>query len=67
MRDTASVLTSRDTCRREWNYEKHPPLLQSTYEMRFGKTKYGPVLILRGPDGKETTYARESGPSLFDK
>lgn len=67
MKDTDSVLTSKDTCHREWNYEKHPPLRQSTYQWRFGRTKYGPVLILRGPDGKETVYARETGPGLLGR
>ncbi len=67
MKDTGSVLTSRDTCHREWNYEKHPPLAQSTYQWRLGRTKYGSVLILRGPDGKETVYARENGTGLLGK
>ena len=67
MKDTDSVLTSKDTCHREWNYEKHPPLRQSTYQWRFGRTKYGLVLILRGPDGKETVYARETGPGLLGR
>lgn len=67
MKDAASVLTSKDTCHREWNYEKHPPLLQSTYQWRFGRTKYGSVLILRGPDGKENIYARETGPGLLNR
>ncbi len=67
MKDAASVLTSKDNCHREWNYEKHPALLQSTYQWRLGRTKYGQVLILRAADGKETVYARESGPSLLTK
>jgi len=32
MNDIDSVLTSKDTCHREWNYEKHPPLRHSTYQ-----------------------------------
>jgi len=67
MKDADSVLTSKDTCHREWNYEKHPPLRQSTYQWRFGRTRYGLVLILRGPDGKETIYARETGPGLLGR
>ncbi len=67
MKDTDSVLTSKDTCHREWNYGKHPPLLESTYQWRFGRTKYGLVLVLRGPDGKETVYARETGPGLLGR
>ena len=67
LKDTESVLTSKDTCHREWNYEKHPPLRQSTYQWRLGRTKYGVVLNLRGPDGKDTVYARETGPGLLNR
>jgi hypothetical protein len=67
MKDTDSVLTSRDTCHREWNYEKHPPLRESTYQWRLGQTKYGLVLILHGLDGKDTVYARETGPGLLSR
>ncbi len=65
MKDTESTLTSRDNCHRQWNYQKHPPLLQSTYEWRLGRTKYGTVLIMRGPDGKDTVYERQAGPGLL--
>ncbi len=64
MKDAASVLTSKDTCRREWNYVKHPLLLQSTYQWRLGRTQYGFVLILRGHGGKDTMYLRETEPGL---
>jgi hypothetical protein len=65
MKDSASVLKSQDNCHREWNYEKHPPLRQSTYQWHLGRTKYGLVLVMRGPDGKDTVYARETGPGLM--
>lgn len=67
MKDTASVLTSRDNCHREWNYEKHPPLAQTTYQWRLGQTQYGLALVMRGPDGKDTVYAREKEPGMFSR
>jgi hypothetical protein len=67
MKDNASFLRSRDNCHAQWNYEKHPPLAQTTYQWSFGQTTYGLVLILRGPDGKETVYSREKGPGLLSK
>jgi hypothetical protein len=67
MKDSASVLTSRDNCHPQWNYEKHPPLAETTYQWRFGQSKYGVVLIMRGPDGKETIYSRENGPGLLSR
>jgi hypothetical protein len=67
MKDTTSVLTSRDNCHPHWNYEKHPPLAETTYQLRFGQSKYGVVLLMRGPDGKETMYSRESGPGLLSR
>jgi beta-galactosidase len=33
----------------------------------FGQSKYGIVLIMRGPDGKETVYSRENGPGLLNR
>lgn len=67
MKDTASVLTSKDNCHREWNYEKHPPLAETTYEWRLGRTKYGLVLVMKGPDGKDTIYMREKEPGLLNR
>jgi hypothetical protein len=65
MQDQSSTLSSQDTCHAEWNYEKHAPLAKSTYQLRLATSKSGPMLIMRGPDGKETAYARETGkPSL---
>ena len=62
-----STLTSKDTCHREWNYEKHPPLRQTTYEWRLARTKYGPALVMRGPNGKDVIYMRENGRGLLEQ
>lgn len=60
-----NTLTSKDTCHPRWNYEKHPPLITSTYGLHLGRSKYGPVLIMRGSDGKDTVYFRETGKPLL--
>ena len=67
MKDSASVLTSKDNCHPQWNYEKHPPLAQTTYQWRLSQTKYGLALIMLGPDGKETMYLREKEPGLLSR
>jgi hypothetical protein len=61
MRVTAYTLSSSDTCHPEWNYEKHPPLTTAQYEWGIGRGTYGPVLVMRTSDGKETVYQRETG------
>lgn len=63
MENQSSTLTSRDTCHPEypeWNYEQHPHLAKTTYEWRMGRTKYGLGVVMRGPDGRDTVYAKES-------
>jgi hypothetical protein len=60
-----NTLTSKDNCHPQWNYEKHPPLGTTSYQLRLGRSQYGPVLIMRGPDGKEEVYARETGKPLL--
>jgi hypothetical protein len=66
MQDRSSTLTSRDTCHPEWNYEKHPPLARSVYQWRLERTRFGLALVMRGTDGKETVYLRETGRPLLN-
>ncbi len=65
MEDRAASLTSSDNCRPQWNYKKDVPLKSFVYEPHLGRTKYGVVLVLRRPDGKDEVYERETGKSLL--
>lgn len=65
MEDREATLTSSDNCRAQWNYKKAVPLKSFVYEPHLGRTKYGIVLVLRRPDGKDEVYERETGKSLL--
>lgn len=60
-----NTMTSKDTCHAEWNYQKQVPVSKSVYQVRLGQSEYGPVLILRSPNGKDEVYARQTGKSLL--
>jgi hypothetical protein len=65
MWDQEASLTSSDNCRPQWNYKKPISLKSFRYEPHLGRTKYGVVLVLRRPDGKDEVYERETGRSLL--
>lgn len=51
------TFTSQDTCRREWNYVKHPPVSKQTYQWRLDQGQGGPKLVMTS-EGKSFAYAR---------
>ncbi len=54
--DQGATITSKDTCRREWNYQKAGRLSKQSYVWRVEHDNMGTALILRWPDGKEDRY-----------
>jgi hypothetical protein len=66
MKDTASVLTSKDNCHRKWNM-KSTPVGRDHLRLGLGRSKYSPVVVMKGPDGKDTVCMREKEPGLLNR
>jgi hypothetical protein len=56
-------LTSKDNCRRQWNYEKQLPLGKYIYQLQMAAGQYGPSVVMRTRT-QEIVYSRQTGKSL---
>jgi len=59
--DQGATITSKDSCRKEWNYQKQGRLSKQTFTWRVERDSQGStVLILRWPDGKQDRYYKQT-------
>jgi hypothetical protein len=56
LEEQASKMQSRDNCNKRFNQDKALPLETKTYQWAVVAGEYGPRLVLRYPDGQQSTF-----------